>query len=428
MNTSNNNLQEYLLDRLEDLRVWFFKHIKIVLPAILFVCVCITVIIAVNARNRRLAIEQAEALALSQTTETESLAATITIPTVALEQDVYPQVNALVNKYYGAMASGDMDTVLALNNYVDDTEKIRIAETSKYIERYASVKVYTKTGPIPGSFLAYVYSELKFKDYDSLMPGMQAFYICTAEDGSLYINDGEESEAVTNYIREVSLQDDVVDLNNTVAVAFNDMLAEDAALSEFLIDLTTAIETSVGETLAKEEGSTVVETQEEEVEEESTEPVSIVKTVRATDVVNVRSSDSETADKVGKAQIGDEFKLLEERGNGWSKIEYEGEEAFVKSQYLEPAEVEMVVEEEEAAEEATEETVEETAEETDVQTASTVTVKETVRIRKSASTDSDIVATVYRGEKLDLVMKQADGWTKIKYNGQTAYVKSDYVE
>ena len=32
------------------------------------------------------------------------------------------------------------------------------------------------------------------------------------------------------------------------------------------------------------------------------------------------------------------------------------------------------------------------------------------------------------GEKLDLIMKQADGWTKVKYKGQTAFVKSDYVE
>ena len=72
---------------------------------------------------------------------------------------------------------------------------------------------------------------------------------------------------------------------------------------------------------------------------------------------------------------------------------------------------------------------------TDIQTASstetvsgTVTVKENVKVRKSASTDSESLGTVYVGEKLDLIMKQADGWTKVKYKGQTAFVKSDYVE
>ena len=54
--------------------------------------------------------------------------------------------------------------------------------------------------------------------------------------------------------------------------------------------------------------------------------------------------------------------------------------------------------------------------------------KMNVRIRKGASENSDKLGTAYAGEKLEVIMKQADGWTKIKYNGQTAYVKSDYVE
>ena len=58
----------------------------------------------------------------------------------------------------------------------------------------------------------------------------------------------------------------------------------------------------------------------------------------------------------------------------------------------------------------------------------TVKVKENVRVRKSASTESESLGTAYVGEKLELLMKQADGWTRVKYNGETGYVKSDYVE
>ncbi len=58
----------------------------------------------------------------------------------------------------------------------------------------------------------------------------------------------------------------------------------------------------------------------------------------------------------------------------------------------------------------------------------TVTVKENVRIRSGASETSEKLGTAYAGEKLNVIMKQADGWTKIDYNGKTAYVKSDYVE
>ena len=62
------------------------------------------------------------------------------------------------------------------------------------------------------------------------------------------------------------------------------------------------------------------------------------------------------------------------------------------------------------------------------ETNGTVTVLENVRIRSSASENGEKLGTAYTGEKLELIMKQADGWTKIKYNGKTAYVKSDYVE
>ena len=57
-----------------------------------------------------------------------------------------------------------------------------------------------------------------------------------------------------------------------------------------------------------------------------------------------------------------------------------------------------------------------------------MTVIENVNVRKSASENGERLGLVYIGEKLELVMKQADGWTKIKYKGETAYVKSDYVE
>ena len=58
----------------------------------------------------------------------------------------------------------------------------------------------------------------------------------------------------------------------------------------------------------------------------------------------------------------------------------------------------------------------------------TVTVIENVNVRKSASENGQKLGLAYTGEKLELLMKQADGWTRVKYNGETAYVKSDYVE
>jgi uncharacterized glyoxalase superfamily protein PhnB len=50
-----------------------------------------------------------------------------------------------------------------------------------------------------------------------------------------------------------------------------------------------------------------------------------------------------------------------------------------------------------------------------------------VNIRDNASTDAKVLATVEGGTTFDIIEVQSDGWTKILYNGSTAYISSDYV-
>lgn len=432
-------------DRIEDMKEWVSDHTKIVMPIVLLVCVLITVFIAVNA-NKKAAEEVEAQIAGIESEETQENAdepadaEEDAIAQLELEVNAYPAVNTLMSDYYTAMAEGDIEAVESMNAYVEDKEKIRIQEMSKYVDSYQELDVYTKLGPVEGSYLVYVYSKVKFTEYDKLVPGMKAFYVCTDEEGKCYINGGEANSVVTNYIREISLQDDMVDLNNKAVAEYNELLESDDELKAFLADLSSRIDASVGEILAKaeeeeaaaaqaEEQAVQPESQEEETaEEEAPEEQTVtIKTVRATDVVNIRSSDSETADKLGKAQIDDEFTLLEEKGNGWSKISFEGRDAFIKSEYLEVVSEETVTQETEQADAGAEENenTENAGNNGDVQT---VTVTENVNVRKSASESGEKLGLAYVGEKLELLMKQADGWTRVKYNGQTAYVKSDYVE
>ena len=430
MKTSNNGLGDILLAKLDSLGSWLVKHAKIVMPVVLAACVIITVVISVRANKKEA--EQQENIAANSTLEETMEAAEYVVPEVALQQNTNPEITELVNTYYTAQAAGDIDTIRSLVNTIDDSEILRIEETSKYIDSYPTLDIYTKEGPVENTYIVYVCSELKFMDYDDLFPGMKVFYVCMDENGKYYINESEEGDDnELAYIREVTLQDDVIDLNNKVAAAYNDMVAENPDLAQFILDLNAEIKKNVGGALAQDTEESGTEAGSEEAEaqtgtEENAEegPEVVVTKVKATDVVNIRSSDSETADKLGKAAIGDEFKLLEKIGNGWSKIEYEGGEAYIKSEFLEDIETEVV----DNGNEAENEEPEEDTETATVETNGTVTVIENVRIRSSASENSEKLGTAYAGEKLELVMKQADGWTKIKYNGRTAYVKSDYVK
>lgn len=420
MNTSNNTIMDFF----EALKKWLVKYSKIVLPIILVVCVGLTIVIAIQANKRK--VEQEEAVVAS---EEDTEEAHVEVADVPLEKDAIPEINDLFNKFYTAMVDGDTDVMSELLSYPDAEEILRAKETSKHLEAFSTMEVYTKPGPREKTYIAYVYVDLKFYDYEKPVPGMRTYYVCTNEDGDFYINNnGIESDEVLQYIRELHLQEDVIDLNNKVAADYNNMVAEDGKLPDFLLALNDEIETNVLAALAHSEESEGAEGETAEAGEETPEetaaeePEEVVTRVKTIDVVNIRTSDSEKADKLGKAAVGDEFELLEEKGNGWSKVRYNDTDAYIKSEFLEPSETQTASNAGQDEEEEPEQTADNTT------AADTVTVQETVKIRKGASTSSDQIDTVYAGTKLDVIMKQADGWTKIKYNGQTAYVKSDYVK
>lgn len=443
MKQFNQNKLRMLKEKSIVARDWVMDHTKLVMPLVLVVCVLITVLVALNA-NHKEALEKEAELAAAAVTASESSAAVdgISSPEFELEENAYQDINQVVRSYYDAQASGDIEAISSLNTYLNDIEKIRVEELSKYIESYPVLNVYTKPGLAENTYVAYVYSEVKFQDIEQELPGMQTYYIGRNEDGSFFINDGTYDDTIWNYIKEVTLQDDVVDLNNKVVVEYNELLANDEELSEFIAYLKEKINEEVGEILAEAE-QPAEETEEatgeettaegeqpgEAADSEAEEAAGVIKTVKATEVVNIRTSDSETADKIDKAQVGQEFILLEEKGNGWSKVEYDGGEAYIKSDYLEVVseEAEEVTEGGDAPEEE-EQTADASEGSTSDTVSGTVTVKESVKVRKSASTEAESLGTVYAGETLELVMKQADGWTKVKYKGETAFVKSDFVE
>lgn len=434
MNQNEKNAKQMLTKTFLAVREWILDHSKIIMPLVLVVCVLITVLLAVNA-NKKSTLEDearlAAATAVEQVQETPEAVEEVTTKEVPLEENAHQDINNVIKTYYDAQASGDIETISGLNTYLNDIEKIRVEELSKYIDSYPVLDVYTKPGLTENTYIAYVYSEVKFSDVEKNMPGMQTYYIGQNEAGDYFINDGTYDDEVWSYIKEVTLQDDVVDLNNKVVVKYNELLAEDEETGEFIAYLKEKINEDVGEILAdaeqpqeetpaedagedpmvasSEEGAD--ETQDAEGGDAPQTETQVIRKAKATDVVNIRSSDSETADKLDKAQIGQEFTVLEQKGNGWSKVKFEGRDAYIKSDYLEII---------------SEETVE--VDVSNVVAGESVKVLENVRIRTEANTDSESLGTAYTGEKLEFVEKLSSGWTKVKYKGHTAYVKSEYVE
>ena len=363
-------------------------------------------------------VENAENVAETQTV-TESQAEVALDPTT--------QVNSLIDAYFSAMASGDTNAIASMKNGVAQEEAMKIEKKSNYIESFENLNVLSKDGPVENSYVAFVYYEIKFKDIQTLAPGLTTLYICMNEQGELQINDGELAEDVTEFIKNMAAAEDVKAIFDRVEVKYSEATDSDAQLKQFMEKLPSTLEQEVAQAMSEvdaQQGEQEAPVEEAPVEETTQ---NVTETVKATDTVNVRSSDSETADKLGKVDAGTTLTRYEVKQNGWSRIDYDGKEGYIKSEFL--TVVESADNSESQSEETTEENSETTTTENDVETVEgKIVVLETVNVRKSASENADRIGTAYQGEYYDLVMQQADGWTKIKFNGQVGYVKSEFVK
>lgn len=400
-------------EKIHSIGNYIIKHNKVVLPAVVVVAVAITVSVSLSLSNRHKEAQQ-EAEIASAASETATETATEEVPLVANEEGA---IYTLIATYYNAMATGDEETLRSVCDEISDKDMYRYVELSQYIDYYPTLEIYTKTGPEEGSVIAYVYYKISFVGHEEEVPGYQALYICTNDQGGLYIKRGENSEEVNEYIKTVSTQDDVVEFNNKITVEYNELMVDHPEVLQYISELDSQVSIAVGEKLANqvagetqvaeagtEEGSTDgqdIQTENGEQQEAEDQGPQYVTT---TTTVNVRSSDSEQADKLGKVSGGTKLQVLEQRPNGWTKVDYEGKEGYIKTEFLQLAESAAGTE-----------------------TIGTVTATTNINVRASASETADRLGVLSGGDSAELVGTEGD-WSKIKYNGQIGYVKSEYVQ
>ena len=194
------------------------------------------------------------------------------------------------------------------------------------------------------------------------------------------------------------------DLYNQVALAYNEALDKDEELKSYMDGFDDMVKQEMVKKIALRSAT---EEPSETSSEETSEPAEENTTdqVEPTTTVNIRATASEKGESKGQVGPGTTLTRIEELINGWSHVIYNGEEGYIRSDYLKVVGSNTI----EAG-------------------AKTVTVKEGVNIRNEASMDGSVIAMAEPGTKLELIEKMDNGWSKVKYNGQTAYVKSDYVE
>ena len=409
------------------------KNGKLIFPVIVCFAVAVTVVIALKAANVRVN-------ELEQIGEPVSTSESIPEPSQSADPEEVPlvmnesqEVKSIVEKYYNALAQGDEEAILAICDKVEERHMLQWLETSKYIEYYPVLEVYTKPGFTEGETVAYVYFKIKFTGKDAEYPGFQRLYLCTKEDGSLYIRRTSLPAETEEYVIRISEQADVEEFSNRVKVEFLDLMEQQPDLLAYMNDVSEEVKRVVGEKLADKnqvengqggnegegqdgngEGNTVVEIdngegqggqQTEQGDNGQKQPAQTeIIYATATTTVNVRKSDSEKAEKVGRVSGGTKIQVLEQLVNGWSKVVYEKSEGYIMSKYLKVQES--------------------TAKYTPI---GKVKATDNINVRAEASTDSAKMGTLVKGETVDLFAEEGE-WCKIGFKDQVAYVKAEYVE
>lgn len=360
--------------------------------------------------------------------------------------DAYENVNALIGQYYTAYAAGDVATLATLATPISTNEQSYITLFSQYVDEYQNIKCYTKSGLDANSYLVSVSMEIKFTGVDTTAPGLDFFYVRTNDDGALYIDNlysqynlaNQENAldtSVQSLIYEFENNSDVMELQNEIQTRYDNALAADSNLS---VMIQTTIPGAISEWVAQVKQSTEVADQTTGVTDETTDQNEMTEetpaettedttqqteTLATTDRVNIRKAADASSDKLATVDAGTVVTRTGVDGD-WSIIDYNGETGYIKNEFLTydlPSATDNN-ETEESGVESEETTVVNISEGTEI------ILQDTVNIRSGMSETADRIGTAYRGEKVTVVMSYAEGWTKVKWNGETGYIKSSLLQ
>ncbi len=147
------------------------------------------------------------------------------LPVYPLEEKGYPsEIDELVNTYYEAKASCDIDTLKSISSEPENVySKKQLLKLIEGIDEYQNIKCYVKKSYEEDAYIVFVYYEIKFIGLKTLAPSLSKLYIVLDEAGEWKIYDGDLSEEFRAYIAARSEDEDVIALRR-----HTDQLAEEA--------------------------------------------------------------------------------------------------------------------------------------------------------------------------------------------------------
>lgn len=119
--------------------------------------------------------------------------------------------------------------------------------------------------------------------------------------------------------------------------------------------------------------------------------------------LTVRESCSTSSKVLGYLPKDTKVNIVRATSTNWYKIKYKNSYAYVKGSYIKLTPSIKVI-------------------------SRGIINATSVNVRKSASTSSTKLGSLYKGSRVQIIKKQSNGWYKIRYKDSDAYVSSNYVK
>ncbi len=156
------------------------------------------------------------------------------IPIHDLEEEGYPEIESLFKDYYVAKNKPDVGKIKSL---LSDSSKAytedELIERTGFVEDYRNIKPYVKKGMYEGTYIAYVYSEIKITGINTPAPSLAKSYLITDENGELKIFSGDMDEELETYYMARNEDEDIKELIDKTNKAFEEAMNSDEDLYNF---------------------------------------------------------------------------------------------------------------------------------------------------------------------------------------------------
>lgn len=317
-------------------------------------------------------------------------------------EDSNEELNALIQQYYQDFADGNVDDLQTIATPISDAEKSYIQFFSQYVEEYQNLKVYSKRGADDSSYLVSVYLHMKFKDIETTAAGLDFFYVQTNDEGKLYINniyssfnqangEYELDDNIASLIAAFEQQPDVTALQAEVQQECNEAMVEDESLNTFVnVTLQDAITKWASDYRAQVAAQEAAE-QQAAAEQKAAEEAAAAQAV----------AEQQAAEQAAAAQAAAEQQAAAEAAAAQAAAEQQAAQQQQQQQQQQAA---------------------------GLAAGQQIRLTESTNIRTSMSETAPRLALAYAGEYVTVQMSYAEGWTKVTYNGQEGYVRTDILQ